>query len=153
MVEDNTIPPEGYRFIENLESFRPTPYRDSGGVWTWGYGQTGANPPPYVSLFDAEQQLKSVLDHVAGEIYLPPTYTGAQKTAILSVAYNAGTSAVLSSSWFKLLLARDLRALELWVKWYLHDKEGHFLPGLAARRQKEVALFVYGFPVSVSTQG
>jgi lysozyme len=40
--------PAGRKFIEGFEGLILHAYRDSGGVWTIGYGHTSAAGPPYV---------------------------------------------------------------------------------------------------------
>jgi len=140
--------------IREAEGFSSRPYRDAIGKATIGWGSTHYADGRAVTINDAP------IDEAAGEALLqtalarlwsvlaphlarPPGIN--QAAALLSLAYNIGAGALLTS----LLLAKFNRgdsegAAAEFLRW---DKARigealRVLPGLAARRKREQALFL-----------
>jgi GH24 family phage-related lysozyme (muramidase) len=113
--------------IPVFEGERLKAYKDSGGVWTIGIGHTKNVTPNMVitpeqaqSLFaeDAAPLLKLVADRPILEA-----------AALTSYGFNLGEGAL------RKLLAGNNQIMNA-----VHDKAGHLLPGLVARRRLEDVL-------------
>ena len=74
VATESTPSQELFKFLKGYEGFSATPYQDSGGVYTIGYGVTPSHPEHYNSLLPSctEEQASKVL----GEIffYIPKVY-------------------------------------------------------------------------------
>lgn len=119
------------RLIRVFEGLRLTAYRDTGGVWTIGFGHTsGVKEGDTCTLEDAQAWLaedsKALLQQVTGL----PALTGA---AYVSFGYNCGAGAL------KRVLSGASRLED-----FNHDRKGNVLPGLVARRGLEAALIEIG---------
>jgi len=130
------------------EGTKHTPYRDSGGVLTVCTGHTGTDIRPAGTYTDAEcrmlltkdeqHAMQAVLDGTTGPI------NPSELAALTDFTFNVGEGAFRSSTLRKLWNtgkhAAACRELPKWV--YAKDKHGKqtVLPGLVARRNKEMAL-------------
>ncbi len=143
------ITPEGLDLIRQHEGLRLKAYRDPVGVWTIGYGHTGAAGKPDVSAGlritkeDAEKFLRRDVEGCVREIasVIRRPLNAQQFSALVSFCYNIGSSNFRKSSVLAAVNAGDLdavpRRLALWTK-----AGGRVLPGLVRRRADEAALFV-----------
>ena len=137
--------------IKNWEGFVATPYQDSGGVWTIGYGHTftppwtGSNPlseaeGEVLLKQDIAPRVQSVLSKFSGL-----TFSQNQIDALTSFVYNAGAGNLDNSG-----LTDDIRngasadKLKTDFEQISHDHQGHLLPGLVYRRDAEWAMYVNG---------
>jgi GH24 family phage-related lysozyme (muramidase) len=135
-------------FIAKHEGVVLTPYADSGGIATIGYGATTYEDGRPVSLSDPaidENRAKKLLKHhlkvsediVRDAVKVPLNEN--QKTALVSFAFNTGTipdniaQAINSGN-----LAEAGRIMNSWI----HDAAGNRLPGLVSRRQEETSLLL-----------
>lgn len=129
------------RFIAPWEGFRSCPYRDSGGVWTRGYGETkGIGPKSEcVSEERAEKELAERLREFARNMdrLVKVPLTRREEIACLSFMYNVGVGGFTESSFLRYLNKNKRRKasnrLLLWVK----DANGNVLLGLLRRRRAE----------------
>lgn len=136
----------GLDLIKAFEGCRLTAYRDPVGVWTVGYGSTGAHVRRGVTLApaQAEQLLRDDLDRfeaaVAAATRHVPT-TDNQFAAMVSMAFNCGEGAFLKSSIRRWHVAGKPRlaaaAFLLWIK-----AGGRPLRGLIRRRTAESRLYL-----------
>lgn len=148
-MTDPTLP-IAVEFIAAREGFRSHPYRDQGGVWTIGYGDTvtpdgvrvtATTAPITQAAADARlsEMVGLVLASVRGMVYVPVSNN--QVAALTSLAYNAGTNAVRTST-----LLRELNqgnyglAAQYFMSWVY--AAGKVDPGLQKRREMEKALFL-----------
>lgn len=139
------------QMIENWEGYSSTPYQDSGGVWTIGYGHTftypwtGSNPLPKeegeaLLKQDIAPRVTQVLNKFSG-IDLKQN----QIDALTSFVFNAGSGNLDASG-----LTKDIKngasAAQLKVDFenICHDHEGHLLSGLVYRRDAEWAMYCNG---------
>lgn len=80
--------------LKQDEDYRATPYRDSKGYWTYGYGERSDTPPKYISEPDAEKLLrKRVLEFVASLDRNTPWWTTldvVRQSALLNMHFNMG---------------------------------------------------------------
>ena len=142
---------EGTRFICNLEGFQAFPYKDPGGDghWVIGYG---------TEITDAQAKVfaEGISRNTAGALFFQhnePLQKQLAKTplvsllqyqrdALFSLAYNIGINALLESTIYKHLVARDVD-LSPWL-WFDKSSLGQTLQNLVRRRKIELRLFQYG---------
>lgn len=135
--------------IAEFEGFSPTPYKDSGGTWTIGYGFTYLPGGPVTMhtapMTQAEclaylsQLVAHTMQMVREMVYVP--ITDAQCAGLTSMGYNVGTGALRNSTLLKLLNEGDYtgagHAFSAWV--YV---KGRISSDLVGRRAKEAAPFL-----------
>jgi lysozyme len=147
VTNQQSLSPEGAKFIMNFEGFREKPYRDSGGLWTIGYGQRltqeeveqfkdGITTTEAQSLFD-----NYILGMVKQLRTCPLALLPHQFDACCSLAYNIGLHMFLDSTIYKMLSVRGVD-LSSWLV-FTKDAKGHTDDGLVRRRHKELKLFIY----------
>ena len=134
----------GINFIKTAEALRLTAYQDGGGVWTIGYGHTGAVKKNQVcTQVEAECWLRADLlgvercikNCIVGEL------TQNQYDALCSFVYNIGCGAFTKSTLLhKLNEGDDIGAAEQFARWN-HDN-GVVVAILTRRREKETELFL-----------
>ena len=136
---------KGLALTEQFEGLRLTAYQDSVGVWTIGYGHTGSDVHPGLAITQqqaSELLLKDVASAVAAVnrlVTVPLTQN--QFDALVDFVFNAGAGNLAGST-----LLRDLNAgnyagaAAQFPKWVHAGNQ--ILPGLVARRNAELALFL-----------
>jgi lysozyme len=128
--------------IEEFEGFSADAYEDPlrPGLWTIGYGFTiGVRKGDKTTKEKAHSQVCSYVAAVvcrALNAHLKVTPTQNQFDALVCLAYNVGTTAVLDSKLFAKLNAGDPTAASEFLDWD-HDYQGHEIAGLKRRRQWE----------------
>lgn len=134
----------GIELIKKYEGCRLEAYRCPAGVWTIGYGHTkGVREGQRVSREEAERMLVEDLqyyENMVGMLVAVPL-TGDQVGALVSLAYNIGVEALRKSTVLKLINAgaKEAEVRKAWAMW--NKAGGKVLPGLAKRREAELALF------------
>jgi lysozyme len=138
----------GLDLIKSMESCDLTAYRDQGGVWTIGWGHTG--PQVTAGLIwtqaQADAALEADLDSRAAK--LAALVTGNlgdhQFSALLSLGYNIGISALASSAALRHAnegsLAAVPAAIAIWNKITVKGVK-QVNRGLVGRRAAECALW------------
>ena len=114
--------------IRVFEGCRLTSYRDTGGVWTIGFGHTG--PDVVEGLTITQDQADAFL--AADSTPLFTAVAGRpviQQAALVSFGYNCGLSKL-----------EEVLAGHSLIGQFVHDRHGNVLPGLEARRALEEAL-------------
>lgn len=139
---------KGLDFIKSFEGFRPMAYRDTGGVWTVGYGHTGRDVTQalIITQATAEQLLQADVRRfeICVENALANDVSQAQFDALVSFAFNVGCTAFKNSTLLKHINAGDHRsAVEEFHRWNKDDK-GKIQPGLQRRRLEEASLYRSG---------
>lgn len=134
----------GLQLIRNFEGLRLSAYLDPGGVWTIGYGHTGADVHAGLTITRerAEELLRADVAGaeacVAGAVVVP--LTQGQFDALVSFVFNLGCGNLQRSTLLELLnLGAYDRAAEEFGRW-IHAG-GVVLTGLVNRRAAELALF------------
>ncbi len=143
-----TISLAGILFIEKLEGFRPTAYRDSGNIWTIGFGTIRYPDGAKVKEGDTctteqaqtylHHDLQWAVDAVSDMVKVPLTQN--QFDALTSFVYNVGRTSFATST-----LLRDvnngafLDAEEQFKRWNLVN--GKPVVGLTNRRLLEAEMF------------
>jgi GH24 family phage-related lysozyme (muramidase) len=144
------------KIVAEFEGCRLDAYPDpgSGGdPWTIGYGHTGPDVRPGVTI--TQQQADTMLQQDlqrfrAGLVQLLPmaSWPGHQQAALVSWAFNVGLGAVESSTLRKRLQAGEDRVTVVQQELPRWNKaDGRELAGLTRRRAAEVALFTGRQPV------
>lgn len=138
----------GLNLIKSFESCRLTAYPDpgtGGDPWTIGWGTTGPNVYPGLQI-SQEQADQWLVEDVAKfekcvERALAVRVTENQFSALVSLAYNIGCSALQGSTLMRLLNAGDdVGAADEFPKW--NRSGGKVMAGLKRRRKTERALFM-----------
>jgi GH24 family phage-related lysozyme (muramidase) len=127
-----TLPELCSALISVFEGCRLQAYRDTGGVWTIGYGHTGrdVNQDTKWTQQQADEQLAKDQAHLFQMVAGRPLL---EAGALVSFGYNCGAGA----------LARVLGG-QASLDDFVHDRLGHTLPGLVSRRRLERTLAEIG---------
>jgi lysozyme len=140
--------------IREAEGFSSTPYRDAAGVATIGYGSTRYPDDRAVTMADAalsRAAAEALLQTAMARIWaaVSPRLLRApnlnQAAALLSLAYNVGAGALSTSLLLAMFNTGDIAgAADQFLRWDKARIGGvrKSLPGLAARRRRERALFL-----------
>ncbi|OOM16038.1 glycoside hydrolase family protein [Clostridium saccharobutylicum] len=138
-------------FVKSYEGFSATPYYDSVGVRTIGYGSTHGwiMNRSSVTVAEATQALMEEINSMAAQIKgnldsKGVSLTQQQFDALCSFAYNCGTGALFSSTLYKRICAgvRDTSLKANFEAW-CHGN-GQVIQGLLNRRREEFDMFMYG---------
>lgn len=132
--------------IKYFEGLRLTAYKDIVGTWTIGYGDTfRVRPGLRITKDEAEWRLHARIESdfepavnaVAGTVVTSQH----QFDAMLSLAYNIGAAAFVSSTLAKKHRKQDYDgAAEEFPRWKLAG--GKVIAGLVRRRRAEAALYL-----------
>lgn len=145
MNDTPDIPDDAVKLAEEFEGFSATPYRDSAGVWTIGYGSTRdqlGHPvtahTPAVTRVIAEglmrRDLTTAATVVSNEVRVP--LTEEERAALVSFIYNVGQGNFHASTLLRKLNAGDYEgAADQFARW--NQAGGHVLAGLIRRRAAE----------------
>lgn len=92
----------GLRFIAAWETFQARPYfatktEQARGIYTWGYGHTGRNPPDSITRDDAmallRRDVSNAEDYVNANAH--PSINQAQFDALVDLVINTGPGPIL----------------------------------------------------------
>lgn len=135
--------------IKGFEGLRLKAYQDTGGVWTVGWGHTGADVTPglQISIDRAEQLLRQ---DIATKAVAPIFYhitvplNDNQMDALTSLVFNEGSKPLCMTLGAKLNAQDYAGAANEFDKWvYGHTINGmEILPGLVKRRAAEKKVFL-----------
>lgn len=134
---------ELYKLIRRFEGCRLMPYVCPAGVWTCGWGSTGADVFPgrpwTQDYADRRMEMDALRFAKQTMLLCPKLATGPEISAIADFAYNVGAGALKASTLRRRLNEGDMPAakaeLAKWVR-----GGGRVLPGLVIRRAAEAAL-------------
>jgi lysozyme len=134
----------GVEFIAAYEGFVDHPYRDSGGVWTIGYGHTGPGVQSMGTISRSrglELLARDVGSAERAVNALDLAFTQGQFDALVSFVFNCGPGTLEPSrSLGQALRQRGTRGVPQAMALYTHAG-GQVLPGLVKRRAAEGAMF------------
>jgi lysozyme len=150
----------GVEFIAAYEGFVDHPYRDSGGVWTIGYGHTGPGVASMGTITRArglELLANDVRSAESAVNALGLAFTQGQFDALVSFVFNCGPGTLEPSrSLGQAVRRRGMRGVPQAMALYTHAG-GRVLPGLVKRRAAEGAMFAHpgvkGAPAKGSPAG
>lgn len=138
-----TTSPNGRKLIESFEGLRLESYQDQRGIWSIGYGHTGANIIQGMTWTpeEADEELEddlAVAEHAVNAL-VPVTQN--MFDALVSLCYNIGAHAFSNSILVKLLNSGDkLGAAAQFLQW--SHVNGVVNTGLMHRRVAERDLFM-----------
>jgi len=144
------ISQNGINLIKRFEGCRFTPYRDSIGLWTVGYGHLIGNGKLLPSGFNRVFTQKEIDDYLVNDllhvesgisVLVRVSITQNQFDSLCSFCYNLGVGTLQKSTLLKDINASlwDAAANDL-LKF--HFAGGVSQPGLVKRRQAEHDLFI-----------
>jgi GH24 family phage-related lysozyme (muramidase) len=156
-----TIHPDGVALIKEFEGLRLGAYRDTGGIWTIGYGHTGPDVTPGLRINSAQAE-RLLLEDIGRFAALVDQAVTApinehQRAALVSLVFNVGPgrkgpggrSGIITladgrpSTLLRRLNAGDYAgAAQAFGAWVFAG--GQRLEGLVRRRKAERALFEGG---------
>ena len=140
----NRIDSKGLQLIKDFEKLSLKSYRDSGGVWTVGYGHTGPDVGRWTRV--SKRKANSLLEEdvsateraVADAIQVKTTQN--QFNAMVSLAFNVGVTNFRQSTLLRLHNKRAFTsASREFTKW--SKVNGRTSKGLLIRREKEAKLY------------
>lgn len=137
----------GIKFLKDQEGFRERAYKDTGGVWTIGYGTIKINGKPVEQGMtcteqEAAQWLLADLAWAQSAVnqMVRISLTQSAYDALVSFVYNEGETQFSKSTLLRKLNLGDLagaaREFDRWV----YDN-GKIIPGLVSRRHRERQMF------------
>ncbi|MEC4594252.1 MULTISPECIES: lysozyme [Nitrospirillum] len=139
----------GVALTEQSEGLKLTAYLCPAGRLTIGYGHTGPDVTPGMTITEAQAQELLLQDLATAGNGVSQAVTVAltdnQYAALTDFAFNLGVSALTQSTLLRLLNQGDYAgAADQFLVWDKAHVNGQLvtLPGLAARRQEERALFL-----------
>lgn len=139
-----TYSTNGLSLTEQFEGLRLTAYQDQVGVWTIGYGHTGPDVTPGLTVTAAQAQALLAQD-VRSAAACVNTVVAVQLTqqefdALVDFVFNLGAGAFKGSTMLRNLNAGDFTnaaaQFDLWDR-----AGGAVVAGLLRRRQAEAAMF------------
>jgi lysozyme len=143
-VNNLTYGKDGLCLTEACEGLRCDAYQDQVGVWTIGYGHTGPDVHPGLSITQAiaEQLLAQDVSRAADCVNKALTVAVTQEEfdALVDFVYNMGTGAFLKSTMLADLNAGNFAAAAAQFQLWDHAG-GKVVAGLLERRNQEAALF------------
>ena len=145
------ISPHGLEKLKQWEGLKTKAYKDSGGVWTIGYGHTATagEPKPRAGMVITAAEAESILlrdlaqYEAAVENNVKVKLNDNQFAALVSFAFNVGIGAFKNSTLLKKLNQGNFNAVptEL-MKWT--KAGGKKIQGLVNRRRAEGYLWMEG---------
>lgn len=135
-----------FDFLRRHEGLRLSAYKCTGGVSTIGYGHTGADVLPGMTITreQAEQLLREDISHAAQAVdtLITASLTPCQWASLVSFTFNVGAGALRDSTLRRVVnhdpndreaISRELRR---WTR-----SGGRVTPGLVTRREDEIKLY------------
>lgn len=140
------ISAKGLDLIKRFEGCRLTSYQDIGGVWTVGWGTTGPDIGPNLTITQAQAdaRLEEHVDKFSTGVSncLRVAINQNQFDALVSFSYNVGLTAFRNSTLLRLLNdgAETSIVASEFLRWTKVD--GKVIEGLKNRREAEHQLFL-----------
>ena len=137
----------GIELTQQFEGLRLTAYQDQVGVWTIGYGHTGPDVYPGLTISQNEATTLLLRDVGTAATCVNHVVTVALQQdefdALVDFVFNLGTQAFAGSTLLRKLNASDFEgAINEFAKW--DHAGGKVVAGLLRRRLAEAALFRQG---------
>lgn len=138
----------GISLIQEREGLRLKAYRDTGGVWTIGWGHTkGVKPGMTITEAQAMdfllEDLRWAEEAVTKTVKVPLTQN--RYDALVSLTYNIGATAFRKSTLVRKLNEGDYNAVPVEMLRWVYDN-GKKIRGLELRRKAEAKLWRSGSP-------
>lgn len=137
----------GIKSLKELEGFRKDAYKDTGGVWTIGYGTIMLNGKPVeqgMSITDPEAEVALQADlawaQTAVNQLVRVPLKQSMYDALVSFVYNVGMNAFSKSTMLRKLNLKDYAGASKEFSRWVYDN-GKEIKGLVARRRIEQSMF------------
>lgn len=136
----------GIDLIKEFEGLRLKTYRCASGILTIGYGHTGNDVEPLMTISEAEAEKLLIADLKTAETtisrFVKQPLTQNQFDALVSFIFNVGANSFGNSTLLKRINANPYNpAIEHEFKRWVFSKQKKKLPGLISRREKEAELY------------
>lgn len=143
-VNNLTYSGKGLALTEQYEGCRLTAYQDQVGVWTIGYGHTGADVTPGLTITQVQAEALLAKDVFAATRFVNTMVklplTQCEFDALVDFVFNLGPGNFARSTLLTALNAGDFaRAAAQFECW--DQAGGVVVAGLLRRRQAELGLF------------
>ena len=139
-----TISQKGLSLIKKWEGLELEAYRDTGKVWTIGYGHTHeVRAGQKITPEQAEQFLREDLQQAESAVnrLVKKPLRQQEYDALVSFVFNIGEGQFKSSTMLKMLNKGDmLHAASQFMRWTFDNRK--FIQGLEYRRRDEMNLFL-----------
>ncbi len=134
----------GFAMTKEFEGLRLTAYQDVAGVWTIGYGHTGADVRPGKTITEAEAEALLRSD-LAGAVRcvnreVTEKISQGQFDAMVDFCFNAGFGSFVKSTLLQKVNAGDFQGAMAQFGLWVHAG-GEVVAGLVRRRKAEAELF------------
>lgn len=143
-MQDFVYSGKGLELTKSFEGLRLQSYQDCGGVWTIGYGHTGAEVCEglKVSEAEAEQYLRSDIASAVRCVNekVLERISQYQFDALVDFCFNAGRGNFQQSTLLRKVNLGDFAGAVVQFGLWVHAG-GEVMPGLVRRRKAEAALF------------
>jgi lysozyme len=140
---------QGLALTEGFEGLRLTAYQDVVGVWTIGYGHTGPDVTPGLTITQeqAEALLRADVGTAVGCVngMVTATITQSQFDALVDFCFNLGCRSLFHSTLLRDVNAGDFAGAVAQFGLWVHAG-GVVENGLVRRRASEAALFASSLP-------
>lgn len=140
------ISQNGINLLKKHEGLRLTAYRCPAGVWTIGYGHTGSEVKPAMTISESEAEKLLRADVALAERAVNKHVTSAisqnQFDALVSFAFNVGAGAFKESTLLR-IINKDPMSGNIYtefLRWI--NAGGSPSPGLRKRREDEANLYL-----------
>jgi lysozyme len=143
-VNNLTYSSDGLHLTESFEGCKLTAYRDVKGVLTIGYGHTGPEVFPGMTITQAQAEQFLAADIIWASNFVNRNVTVVltqhQFDSLVDLTFNIGVGNFLHSTLLKLINAGvPAQAALQFASWC--KSGGQYIAGLARRRQAEAKLF------------
>ncbi|HEU4636402.1 MAG TPA: lysozyme [Edaphobacter sp.] len=134
----------GLALTERFEGLRLDAYQDTAGVWTIGYGHTGPDVQPSLTITQEQTEILLAADVAWAAACVNKAVKSPinqnQFDALVDFTFNLGCASLVQSSLLHLVNTGDFAAAALqFLRW--NKAGGQALKGLTLRRQAEMDLF------------
>lgn len=154
-MQEHTYSEEGLALTKGFEGLRLGAYQDVAGIWTVGYGHTGADVRAGLTITEAQAEtllLADLADAIACvNCAVTRAVSQCQFDALVDFCFNAGRGNFRNSTLLRKLNKGDVDGAAAQFALWIHAG-GKVLAGLVRRRKAEAAMFGAGpdvRPVSV----
>jgi lysozyme len=146
-VNNLTYSVKGLALTEQFEGCRLTAYQDQVGVWTIGYGHTGLDVKPGMTVTSAQAEALLAQDVLSAAACVNNVVvvkiTQEEFDALVDFVFNLGVGAFSGSTMLRKLNAGDFTGAA--AQFDLWDRAGGaIVAGLLRRREAEAELFGSG---------
>ena len=143
-----TLLSETVKTIKIFEGYHSEVYRDSVGIYTIGHGLTVINNKKVTqyTIATPSQLKRAIVNHIKNDLKRLNTIKGFnrlnnnQKRALLSLAYNVGTRAIINGSISKGIKTGNHKLITSTISKYIYAG-GRVLKGLETRRAIEIEIY------------